>query len=173
MNVPFKVKIESRLCILRFRQFSRNITQRWGITEIIKSAYSRRSSVLRISLWGKEGAAQSEVVQGRSLFTKFTCRTERMNLPFICIPIFQPGKRSDVITQMKPREAVREVDPSDCDTIKSYPSRKLWPFSMNDDWSWMKKKNFAFEGIILEKTIIVNSLATPNSALDFIQHLPF
>lgn len=152
MNVPFKVKIESRLCILRFRQFSRNITQRWGITEIIKSAYSRRSSVLRISLWGKERAAQSEDVQGRSLFTKFTCRTERMNLPFICIPIFQPGKRSDVITQMKPREAVRKVDPSDCDTIKSYSSRELWPFSMNDDWLWMKKKTLLLRESRFSKT---------------------
>lgn len=31
-SIPFKVKIESRLCVLRFRQFSRNITRRGGIT---------------------------------------------------------------------------------------------------------------------------------------------
>lgn len=78
--------------------------------EIIKSAYSRRSSILRISLWEKENCAvQYKNVQGQSLFTKFTCRTERMNLPFICILIFQRGERSDVITQTKPRVAVREV----------------------------------------------------------------
>lgn len=32
MSILFKVKIESRLCILWFRQFSRNITRRQCIT---------------------------------------------------------------------------------------------------------------------------------------------
>lgn len=143
--------------------------------EIIKSAYSHMSSISRISLWGKENCAvQNEDVPGQSLFTK-VCRTERMKLPFICILILQCGKRSDVITRTKPREAVREIRRS----VWLWYNQELTILrimAILDGWRPILYGNEEKALLLREsfsKTRSFSSwfLATQKSALCFIQHL--
>lgn len=64
MSVSFKVKIESRLCVFTVPTIFEKYYPTWYNSEIVKSAYTRRSSILRIFSWKKETASELLLFKG-------------------------------------------------------------------------------------------------------------